>query len=143
MSTSKRPRGFSLVVEHATVDSYGLRLEELPAEGSAARPVAHLTPERTSRILDRVLAAIQTSGYPRSMLSPMRGDPIVLRESPGVRIALAMFATGPLRKHRRVGATLAAIDRLSDEEAYYWYGKCVGQSGRRAQRALRLLLAEE
>jgi hypothetical protein len=54
-----------------------------------------------------------------------------------------MFATGPMRKHRRVDAAVASIERLSDEEAYYWYGKCVGQSAGRARRALRVLLAEE
>ena len=138
-----RPRGFALVVERASIDAFGLRLEELSRDGAPAHPVAHLAPDRAARIVDRVLEAVQASGHARSDLSPRRRDPLVLKESPGVRIALTMFATGPLRKHRRVEASVGAIDRLSDEEAYYWYGKCMGQSAGRAKRALRLLLAEE
>ena len=141
--TTPRPRGFALVVEPATTDSFGLRLEELSREGEAARPVAHLKPDRVARVVEQVLAAVQASGHARSDLSPARRAPLVLKESPGVRLALTMFATGPLRKHRRVEAAVGAIGRLSDEEAYYWYGKCVGQAAGRARRALRLLLAEE
>jgi hypothetical protein len=144
MSTaSGRPRGFALIVEARGPDSFGLGLEELARDDAPARPVAHLTPERAARVLEPVLRAVKVSGYARSDLSSTRQDPLLLRESPGVRIALTMFATGPLRKHRRVDAVVAAVERLSDEEAYYWYGKCVGPASGRARRALRLLLADE
>lgn len=144
MTTSTpRPRGFALNVHASGPDSFGLTLEEMARGDAPARPVAHLTADRTTRILEPVLVAVKASGHARSDLAPGRHEPLTLRESPGVRVALTMFATGPLRKHRRVDAAVAAIERLSDEEAYYWYGKCVGQSASRARRSLRLLLAEE
>lgn len=142
-SSAARPRGFSLIVETAGPDSFGLLLEELARDDAPARPVAHLTPERAARILEPVLGAVKTSGHARSELSTGRREPLLLREAPGVRVALTMFATGPMRKHRRVDEAIAAVERLSEEEAYYWYGKCVGQSAGRARRALRLLLADE
>lgn len=141
--STDRPGGFALVVEPAGQDSFGLALEEVARGESPARPVAHVSPDRTARILEPVLSALKASGHPRSDLSSRRREPLRLKESPGLRVALTMFATGPMRKHRRVEAAAAAIERLSDEEAYYWYSKCVGQSARRARRALRLLLADE
>lgn len=140
---SVRPRGFALVVEAAGPDSYGLTLEELALGDEPARKVAHVTSDRTPRILEPILSAVKASGHARSELAAGRQEPLRLNESPGVRVALTMFATGPMRKHRRVDASVAAIERLSDEESYYWYGKCVGPASGRARRALRLLLAEE
>jgi hypothetical protein len=142
-SSITRPRGFALLVEPSGPDSFGLTLEEMARGDASARPVAHLTSDRTTRILEPILIAVKASGHSRSELASGRHEPLLLKESPGVRVALTMFATGPLRKHRRVDAAIAAIGRLSDEEAYYWYGKCIGQTASRARRALRLLLAEE
>lgn len=138
-----RPKGFALVVEPGDSGAFALLLEELPIENSNPRAIAHLPSDRTERIIERVLDAVRLSGLQRSDLSANRREPLVLREAPGVRLALTMFATGPLRKHSRVEAVAAAIERLSEEESYYWYGKCVGETGGRSRRALRLLLAEE
>ena len=140
---TRRPHGFRLRVEPAGPDSFGLLLEETERGNERARAVAHLVPDRASRILDLVLGAVKASGHARSDLSARRKQPLGLSETPGVRVALAMFATGPMRKHRRIDAAVSAIDRLSDEEAYYWYGKCVGDTSSRSRRALRLLLADE
>lgn len=141
--STNRPRGFALIVEPFGPDTFGLALNEVARGDEATRPVAHLTSDRASRILEPILNAVKASGFARSELSAGRSEPLLLKESPGLRVALAMFATGPIRKQRRVEAAVGAIERLSDEEAYYWYGKCVGQSASRARRALRLLLAEE
>ena len=142
-SSPTRPRGFALLVEPSGHDAFGLTLEEVARGDEPARQVAHLTSDRAARILEPILVAVKASGHARSELAAGRHEPLLLKESPGVRVALTMFATGPLRKHRRVDAAVAAIERLSDEEAYYWYGKCVGQSAGRSRRSLRLLLADD
>jgi len=142
-ASTPRPRGFALTVESSGPDSFGIRLDELARGDAPDRLVAHLTADRTIRILEPILDAVKVSGHARSELASGRHEPLLLKESPGVRVALAMLATGPMRKHRRVDAAVGAIERLSDEEAYYWYGKCLGQSGGRARRALRLMLADE
>lgn len=142
-SPRTHPRGFALVVGAVTGDSFGLVLQEFSRDEPGGRPVGHLTPERTMRVLEPILNAVRASGHARSALAGGRQEPLMLGESPGIRVALVMFATGPLRKYRRVETTIGAIERLSDEEAYYWYGKCVGQAANRARRAFRLLLAEE
>jgi hypothetical protein len=105
--------------------------------------VGELDWKATRRILPSVLEAVRASRLPRSILGPQRHNPIVLDESAGVRLALALLTTGPVSKHVRVEAMAAAIADMSTEEAYYWYAKCMGPQGVRAQRALRLLLAEE
>lgn len=141
--TNERPRGFLLRVEPDTGTEFGLRLEEADRADGSFRAVAHLPPARAERVVDRALAAVRASGYAPSELSAGRRAPFRLGDVVGVRLALTMLATGPLRKPLRVEATAAGVDRLSDEEAYYWYAKCVGHSGRRSLRAFRLMLAEE
>lgn len=143
MEQSARPRGFRLVVEPGADAVFGLRLEETDRAEGTSRIVAHLPPSRAERIMERALGAVRAAGYAPSDLSSRRRAPFRLGDVVGVRFALTMLATGPLRKPSRVAAIAAAVDRLSDEEAYYWYAKCVGESARRSQRAFRLMLAEE
>jgi hypothetical protein len=87
--------------------------------------------------------ALQASGFRRSDLAAQRHQPFRLKEHHGVRLALVMVATGPLHKRARVEAVLSGVARMSDEETYYWYAKCLGSEASRGRRALRLLLAEE
>ena len=139
-----KPRGFELSVEPIAQDSYGVRL--LETNGSAATErtnLTHLPPLRVQRVMTHLLGAIRASRLPNSTLSPQRKTPIRLEESAGVRLALVMLATAPLSKWTRVEAVAAGIQGMTTEEAYYWYAKCVGMDGRRARRALRLLLAED
>jgi hypothetical protein len=138
-----RPRGFTLTVEAGPSGSYGLRLDEVPHDGQPPHGVAHLSPARAARVIEDVLAAVQASGHPRSSLSSQTSQSLRLEEAPGVRLALTMLATGALQKQSRVDETVAAIGRLGDEEAYYWYGKCIGETGARARRAFRLLLSRD
>jgi hypothetical protein len=140
---SERPRGFRLLVEPGSDADFGLRLEETDRAEGSSRTVAHLPPSRVERIRERALGAVRAAGYAPSELSSRRRAPFALSDVVGVRFALTMLATGPLRKPSRVEAIAAAVDRLSDEEAYYWYAKCVGESAGRSRRAFRLMLAEE
>jgi len=50
----------------------------------------------------------------------------------------------PLHKVSRMEEIISGIDRMSDEEAYYWYAKCTnGRNAQRLRKALRILLAGE
>lgn len=139
-----KPRGFQLTIEPVSADNYGLRLEETDGTSEEARrPVANLGPLASRRLVEQAMDALQASGFRRSDLSAQRRQPFRLHEHHGVRLALAMVATGPLHKRARVEAVLSGVGRMSDEETYYWYAKCLGQDSRRSRRALRLLLAED
>jgi hypothetical protein len=143
-SNGGKPRGFQLTVEPFSVNDYGLRLEESDGASQAAkRPVANLGPSASRRLVEQAMDALQASGFRRSDLSAQRHKPFRLQEHHGVRLALAMIATGPLHKWARVEAVLSGVARMSDEETYYWYAKCLGPEASRGRRALRLLLAEE
>lgn len=143
-SNGSKPRGFQLTIEPVSADDYGLRLEEIDgASKEAKRPVANLGPSASRRLVEQAMDALQASGFRRSDLSAQRRQPFQLKEHHGVRLALAMVATGPLHKRARVEAVLSGVGRLSDEETYYWYAKCLGTEASRGRRALRLLLAEE
>jgi len=136
---------------------YGLALNQttpLPhpegARGSARvrgeepRPLVRIWGTTFRAIVDRVLAALKDNGYRASELSRTRKAPFLLSEESGVRLGLLFLAAKPLRKLSRMEAISNAIWAMSPEEAYYWFSKCTdGATGRRARRALRLLLATE
>ena len=144
MIAVRKPRGFELVVERANSEVYGVRLLETSGnEAATPTSLTHLPPLGVQRVLPHLLSAVRASRHPNSTLSAQRRKPIRLEESAGVRLALVMLATAPLSKWARVEAVAAGIHGMTTEEAYYWYAKCFGQDGRRARRALRVLLAEE
>jgi hypothetical protein len=69
---------------------------------------------------------------------------VVLAEPAGVRLALAINAAAPLNRPSRRQSVLEGISAMSEEEAYYWYAKTTRpESGTRALRALRILLADD
>lgn len=143
-ASGNRPRGFQLTVEPFSADDYGLRLAESDgATSEATRPVANLGPSASRRLVEQAMDALQASGFQRSDLSAQRRQPFRLKEHHGVRLALAMLATGPLHKRARVEAVLSGVGRMSDEETYFWYSKCLSLEGSRARKALRALLADE
>jgi hypothetical protein len=95
-------------------------------------------------VLDHVLATIKKAGYKASDLSRSREKPFYLNERFGVRLGLLFLAVKPLRKTSRMGDISEQVQGMTDEEAYYWFSKMTStNTGRRAQKAMRLLLAEE
>ena len=70
--------------------------------------------------------------------------PFYLDELTGLRLALILIAVKPLCRHDRIETIGQGISMMSAEEAYYWFSKCsAGTGALRAQKALRVLLAEE
>ncbi len=137
-------RGFELRVVRRVGEVFSVALYETngsPAHAPAL--VAELDARRTARAMPAILDALRASGRPPGVLSVDRLKPIGLDEAAGVRLALAMLATGPVAKPARAADMLAAVGGLTTEEAYYWYAKCVGPEAARMRRALRVFLAEE
>ncbi len=111
--------------------------------GGRAIPVVEVPAARAARYRGDVLAAVTADGYGAGAVGPRRRRPFNLTAEPGVRLALAVTALEPLRRADRRSAIAAGLSAMAAEEAFYWYARCVGPSGARALRALRLLLAED
>ncbi len=97
-------------------------------------------------VTDHVLAALRANGYQATALARAVGSdrPLYLDELTGLRLALILIAVKPLARHDRIEAIGLGIQTMSAEEAYYWFSKCTsGDDALRAQKALRVLLADE
>ena len=93
---------------------------------------------------DPLMLLLHRAGVKAMTLSAARSDRSVrVPEDIGVRISLLAAAIAPLRKQARVEAIAHAIGRMSYEEVCYWYAHVRAENGRRALRALRLLLAAD
>jgi hypothetical protein len=144
-------RPFELRVVRRGETDYGLALYQEPAasrdqvEGNGHWPLvvqAWGTPLKS--VMDQVLAALKEAGYRTTDLSRSRQAPFALGEAQGVRLGLLFLAVKPLRKVTRMTGISEQVEGMTDEEAYYWFSKTTtALTARRAQRALRVLLAEE
>lgn len=97
-------------------------------------------------VMDHLLAALRANDYKATDLARAVGSemPFYLGEPSGLRLALILMAVKPLARHDRIEAIGQGIQAMSAEEAYYWFSKCTaGADAVRAQKALRVLLAEE
>ncbi len=95
---------------------------------------------------EHLLAALRANGYKATDLARAAGSdkPFYLDEPTGLRLALILLAVKPLTRQDRIEAIGQGIQAMSAEEAYYWFSKCTaGPDAARAQKALRVLLAEE
>ncbi|HOT93189.1 MAG TPA: hypothetical protein PLN71_16635, partial [Anaerolineae bacterium] len=95
---------------------------------------------------EHLLAALRANGYKATDLARAVGSdkPFYLDEPTGLRLALILLAVKPLTRQDRIEAIGQGIQAMSAEEAYYWFSKCTaGPDAIRAQKALRVLLAEE
>jgi hypothetical protein len=141
---------FQLEVIPRPGNRYGLALTEIVAptrrngHEPARHPVVRLWGSPLQAVFDRVADAVRASGGRPSDVRRDRRAPFPLDEEAAVRLGLLFLAIKPLRKTGRIEAIRDATVTMSPEEAYYWYAKCAsGTTGRRAQRAFRILLAQE
>jgi hypothetical protein len=140
---------FQLEVIPRPGNRYGLTLTEIVAptrrdEESARHPVVRLWGSPLQTVFDRVADAVRTSGGRPSDVRRDRKAPFTLDEETAVQLGLLFLAIKPLKKTSRIEAIRDATAAMSPEEAYYWYAKCANDTtGRRAQRAFRILLAQE
>jgi hypothetical protein len=95
-------------------------------------------------VADRVLEALRRNGYRVTDLGSGRREPFSLEDEWGVRLGLLFLAVKPVSKIERVEAIAEGLRDMTSEELYYWYSKCTSRSSaERAQKALRMLLADE
>ncbi len=143
-------RPFELRVIRRDETDYGLALYQRPAGRGLGEVNGHWplvvqtwgTPLKS--VLDQVLAVLKEAGYRSTDLSRTRQAPFSLAEAPGVRLGLLFLAVKPLRKVARMTSISEQVRGMTDEEAYYWFSKSTAAAtARRAQRAMRVLLAEE
>ena len=121
-------------------DQKGLYEPEPPA----TRKVAELGGSTLRAVADHVMEALRANGYKPTELGAGRREPFALAEETGVRLGLLFLAIRPITKVERIEVIAQGIRAMTSEEVYYWYSKCTGgPAAERAQRALRVLLAEE
>jgi hypothetical protein len=143
MKPAEKRRGFRLLITDATVDSYGVALEETNGSTVDAHLVARVNPRRTRYVMPALLEAVRKSGHVKTVLSPTRRQSLVLDEEAGVRLGLLLLAIEGVVKSRRIEDMADGVAGMTGEEIYYWYAKLTGSEGGRYRRALRLFLAEE
>ncbi len=165
-------RAFRLRVEPLARDALRLTLWQQPPASNGRRPayrrLAALEGTPLLVALDQVLELLRAEGYRglrggeqafpcgrETVRGPQQRPQAAARRAPedgarelslgettGVRLGLLFLALRPLRRVERMERVAAGVRSMTDEEAYYWFSKCVARdSGRRARRALRLLLA--
>lgn len=95
-------------------------------------------------VMEPVLAAIKRAGYRATDIGPKRRAPFKLSEEDAVRLGLLFQAVKPLRKTSRIESISEHVRSMEPEEVLYWFAKTASNSSAtRAQRALRILMAEE
>jgi hypothetical protein len=142
---------FELRIQPNGDSQYGLALYQRPhraqdSKGNAEdwQLVARVRGQPMRAVIDQVLAAVKKAGYKPSELMRGREEPFYFTEGRGVRLGLLFLAIKPLRKTIRMGDISEHVQAMTDEEVYYWFSKVSRPpDARRAQRALRVLLAEE
>lgn len=140
----EKRRGFRVTVTDSDGSVYGLTIAETNGHADHTRTVAVIRPADLSRLTDTVQATLRASKKPATTISPSRKQPVDIDEAPGVRLTLTALGIEPLRRRDRVREVIEGIAAMSDEEAYYWYAKATHpDTGKRALRALRLLLADD
>lgn len=130
---------FEMVVVPVGDADLGIELLQL-GNGRSEEPrrIASARGHSLQAVGDHVLEALRQAGYRPDELRRNRSKPFRLPERAGVRLGLALLATKPLRKIRRIEEISTAVRTMSDDEAYYWFAKCTDPDhGLRAQRAFR------
>lgn len=116
------------------------------------RRVVELSGDQLRTVADHVVEALRRSGYRATDLHAGRREPFHLGEEAGVRLGLLFLAVKPVTKMSRIEAISQGLRKMTSEEVYYWYSKCLAapnaipngeRAHERAQKALRVLLADE
>jgi hypothetical protein len=109
-----------------------------------ARVEVELSGDTLKAIADHVIETLRQNGYKPTDLKASRREPFLLNEETGVRLGLIFLAVRRISKSSRIEAISHGIRQMTSEELYYWYSKCTGgPTPERAQKALRIFLADE
>jgi len=97
---------------------------------------------RCRAIASVVRQAMAAADLDADVLTSTRSGEILLPEDAGIRMALAFIGVKPLRRYDRMRALVRGVDRMSDEECYYWHALCRSPSTPNGAKALRTLLTD-
>jgi hypothetical protein len=148
----RQPGSYSLALYQRPVSTNGTTAMNYVPAKSGMRRVAELSGDLLRAVADHVLEALRRSGYRATDLHANRREPFHLGEEAGVRLGLLFLAVKPVTKSSRIEAISQGLRKMTSEEAYYWYSKCMAapdatlngeRAHERAQKALRVLLADE
>lgn len=111
---------------------------------SPLRVRVELGGETLRALAEVILEALRRNGYRPTDLHAACREPFRLDEPTGVRLGLIFLAVKPLSRVARIESIVQGVRAMAAEELYYWYSKCTGgPAAERAQKALRILLADE
>ncbi|CAN5241089.1 hypothetical protein BH18GEM1_BH18GEM1_08160 [soil metagenome] len=147
-SSIDAPADFELRVLPRPGRGYGLALFQahLPNENGSDDPelVVRIWGRPLQSVLDQVLSTLKRSGYRAIDLHAGRRAPFRVPEEEGVRLGLLFLALKPLRRSDRIEAIGEHVRTMETEELYYWFSKVTSSEiGRRANRSLRIMMADE
>lgn len=149
---SRQSGAYGLALFQRPVSTNGTTTLSYLPEKAEMRRVAELSGDLLRAVADHVLEALRRSGYRATDLHANRREPFHLGEEAGVRLGLLFLALKPVTKMSRIEAISQGLRKMTSEEAYYWYSKCLAapnaspngeRAHERAQKALRILLADE
>jgi len=147
--TSESSYDFELRVDPHGEAAYALTLFQKNPKRSGKREaepskVVQVWGDPLRAVIDQVLTALKRNKYKPTDLKRTRTTSFHLNEEEGVRLGLLFLAVKPLRKLSRIERIADRIRGMELEELYYWYSKSTAQhEGPRAQKAFRILIAEE
>lgn len=138
-----RPTEFELLVVPEDETTFGVEIRQAPNGTGSPKRVVVARSRQLQPVSDHFLEALRRAGLRPTALGRTRRAPVRLPEAAGVRLALVLLATRPLRKIRRIEDVSRAVRQMSDDEAYYWFAKCTDpKHGARACRAFRDLWSD-
>ena len=135
---------YALALYQRLVEAQGTQRVLYREEPPQMQRVVEMNGSVLRTIADNILDALKRSGFKPTDLSANRREPFLLSEEAGVRLGLLFLCVKPIGKVNRIEAIAEGVRRMTSEEVYYWYSKCTTKTtADRAQKALRVLLAEE
>jgi hypothetical protein len=139
-----RHSAYALALYQRFVETPGAQRVLYRDEPPQMQRVVEISGSILRTIADSILDALKRSGYKATDLSAQRREPFLLSEEAGVRLGLLFLCVKPIGKVNRIEAIAEGVRRMTSEEVYYWYSKCTTKTtADRAQKALRVLLADE
>ena len=141
---ANRHSAYALALYQRMVEAPGAQRVLYREEPPQMQRVVEISGTVLRTIADNILDALKRSGYKATDLSANRREPFLLSEEAGVRLGLLFLCVKPIGKVNRIEAIADGVRRMTSEEVYYWYSKCTTKAtADRAQKALRVLLADE
>lgn len=145
--TTAGPKGYELRVEPLAREGYAVSLWQavlgVTDRNQDARSLVRVAGQPLRAVMDQVLSGLRKAGYKATDLGRERRKPFVLAEVEAVRLGVLFLAVKSLRKVGRMRTIAERVGQMELEELYYWFSKMTSRDGRRASRALRVLMAKE